>query len=97
MQYTTTPSVSPGGIGAAVEKQFGGYGGQENLKGKGREDVYGVQATGILGPGILDSQQLGSKQMVDMFLSSRRKRIAGGGSEDSGTIGRGGRDDAVFL
>jgi hypothetical protein len=96
-QYTTTPSVSPGGIGAAVEKQFGGYGGQENLKGKGSEDIYGVQGTGIHGPVILDSQQLGSKQMVDMFLSSRRKRIAGGGSEDSGTGVRGGRDDGVFL
>ncbi|KAM3083866.1 hypothetical protein ACMFMF_001226 [Clarireedia jacksonii] len=96
-QYTMTPSVSPGGISAAVEKQFGGYGGQENLKGKEREDIYGVQETGILRSVMLDSQQLGSKQMVDMFLNSRRKRIAGGGSEDSGTVGRDERDDRMFL
>jgi hypothetical protein len=30
-------------------------------------------------------QAMGSKQMVDLFLSSRRKRIAGG-SEESGGV-----------
>jgi hypothetical protein len=69
---------------------------RENVKidsGKGKEvvgeedDPYGIEGTGLLGPRTsyseLDVQAMGSKQMVDLFLSSRRKRIAGG-SEESG-------------
>jgi hypothetical protein len=76
----------------------GFLGSRENLKidsGKGKEvargedDPYGIEGTGLLGPRTsyseLDVQAMGSKQMVDLFLSSRRKRIAGG-SEESGGV-----------
>ena len=53
------------------------------------EDIYGIKGTGLLGPRMSvtesDAQAMGSKQMVDLFLSSRRRRIAGG-SEDSGAV-----------
>ncbi|KAM0158264.1 hypothetical protein ACHAPG_004145 [Botrytis cinerea] len=86
-------------------------GGRENERvgGGGTDDVYGVEGSGVgdsngLGLG-LDQQQVGSKQMVDMFLSSRRKRIASVGTIAGGSMGGdgggrsdGGMDDgAVFL
>ena len=57
-----------------------------------KDDVYGTDGAGLMGPATvtsassiqLDAQQLGSKRMVDLFLSSRRRRVAG--SEDSGAI-----------
>jgi hypothetical protein len=53
------------------------------------DDPYGIEGTGLLGPRTsyseLDVQAMGSKQMVDLFLSSRRKRIVGG-SEESGGV-----------
>jgi hypothetical protein len=77
----------------------GFLGSRENLKidtGKGKEvargddDPYGIEGTGLLGPRTsyseLDVQAMGSKQMVDLFLSSRRKRIAGGSEESAGVF-----------
>jgi hypothetical protein len=71
---------------------------RENIKidsEKGKEvarledDPYGIEGAGLMGPRTslseLDVQAMGSKQMVDLFLSSRRKRIAGG-SEESGVV-----------
>lgn len=53
------------------------------------DDIYDVEGTGLMGPdrGELsekDAQAMGSQRMVEMFLSSRRKRIASGGSENDG-------------
>lgn len=55
----------------------------------GRDEIYDTDGAGLMGPNIsvmdaLDTQQLGSKRMVDLFLSSRRRRIAGGSEESSG-------------
>ncbi|KAG9244031.1 hypothetical protein BJ878DRAFT_508063 [Calycina marina] len=59
------------------------------------EDIYGITGSGILGHDcwgvdggaqVVDVEHMGSKRMVDMFLSSRRRRItsaSAGGSEDS--------------
>lgn len=58
-----------------------------------KDDIYESDGAGLLGPvmsggGVrmqeLDAQQIGSKRMVDLFLSSRRRRIAGG-SEEGGS------------
>lgn len=55
------------------------------------EDIYCTDGAGLMGPAMtggmdeLNAQQMGSKRMVDMFLSSRRKRIAGG-SDESGVF-----------
>lgn len=46
------------------------------------DDPYGIQGSGVLGPGSgLSTHSVGSRRMVDLFLDSRRKRIAG--TEDS--------------
>jgi hypothetical protein len=73
-----TPSP---GISAAVEKQFGSagertpYSGTENFS---PDNGYGVEEAGLMGPSAqLDAQAMGSKRMVDLFLSSRRRRVAG--------------------
>ncbi|KAK6956371.1 hypothetical protein Daesc_001648 [Daldinia eschscholtzii] len=48
-------------------------------------DPYGIQGSGVLGPGSeLSPQSIGSKKIVDLFLSSRRKRMASG--EDDGVF-----------
>ncbi|KAI1141101.1 hypothetical protein F5Y05DRAFT_423914 [Hypoxylon sp. FL0543] len=48
-------------------------------------DPYGVQGSGVLGPDTgLNPQSIGSKRIVDLFLSSRRRRIAS--SEDGGVF-----------
>ncbi|KAI0124715.1 hypothetical protein BJ170DRAFT_473217 [Xylariales sp. AK1849] len=45
-------------------------------------DPYGIQDSGVLGPDAdSNTQSMGSKHMVDLFLNSRRKRIAS--SEDA--------------
>ncbi|QSZ37376.1 hypothetical protein DSL72_009474 [Monilinia vaccinii-corymbosi] len=113
--HNYTPQSSPGtGIEAAVERQFGSTGtgrvrttagGRENERGGGLEDVYRVNGTGVLEPGQVDQLQLGSKQMVDMFLSSRRRRVASVGtmagsmSEDGGArhISGMGESGGAFL
>jgi hypothetical protein len=90
---------SPGGmLAAATERQFGststasryrtpGMVNNENIEAK--DDIYGIEGAGLLGPRVstaeLEAQALGSKRMVDLFLSSRRRRIAGG-SEESGAV-----------
>jgi hypothetical protein len=43
-------------------------------------DEYDIEGTGVMGP-ALNAQAMGSKRMVDVFLSSRRRRIQG--SEES--------------
>jgi hypothetical protein len=81
---------SPGaGIVAAVEKQFGSassrmqYSGAENhspaIVTAADDGLYGSDGgTAVVGSDHhLDHQALGSKRMVDMFLSSRRRRVAG--------------------
>ncbi|KAG9237945.1 hypothetical protein BJ875DRAFT_516353 [Amylocarpus encephaloides] len=59
------------------------------------EDPYGVDGTGLMGPDIgddmgelseRDAQAMGSRKMVELFLSSRRRRIAGGASEEDGDV-----------
>ncbi|KAI8966422.1 hypothetical protein F5Y11DRAFT_309177 [Daldinia sp. FL1419] len=48
-------------------------------------DPYGAQGSGILSPAAdLSSQPIGSKKIVDLFLNSRRKRMASG--EDGGVF-----------
>ncbi|KAH6705168.1 hypothetical protein BKA61DRAFT_559427 [Leptodontidium sp. MPI-SDFR-AT-0119] len=53
------------------------------------EDVYGVDGAGFLGPRVSvtegEAQAMGSKKMVDLFLSSRRKRMVSE-SEQSGVF-----------
>ncbi|KAI1738212.1 hypothetical protein F4680DRAFT_467677 [Xylaria scruposa] len=44
------------------------------------DDPYGIEGSGILGP---NQQNVGSKRMVDIFLSSRRRRMT---SEDEGSV-----------
>ncbi|KAI8632852.1 hypothetical protein F5Y19DRAFT_332055 [Xylariaceae sp. FL1651] len=44
------------------------------------EDLYGIEGAGTLGPNL---QTTGSKRMVDIFLSSRRRRLA---SSDDGSV-----------
>ncbi|KAI1403232.1 hypothetical protein F4819DRAFT_506577 [Hypoxylon fuscum] len=55
----------------------------ENISPKGATDrdvdPYGTQGSGVLGPEVdMTPQSVGSKKMVDLFLSSRRKRVASG-------------------
>jgi len=60
----------------------------ENIT-EGKDDIYGTDGAGLLGPKMsaadLEAQAVGSKRMVELFLSSRRRRIAGG-SEESGAV-----------
>ncbi|KAJ8127326.1 hypothetical protein O1611_g6312 [Lasiodiplodia mahajangana] len=44
------------------------------------DDPYGIEGAGVLGP---SQQNLGSKRMVDIFLSSRRRRMA---SDEEGSV-----------
>ncbi|RYC59887.1 hypothetical protein CHU98_g6325 [Xylaria longipes] len=44
------------------------------------DDPYGIEGSGVLGP---NQQNMGSKRMVDIFLSSRRRRMT---SEDEGSV-----------
>lgn len=88
-----TPSPGTGlGEVMAAQGRFGSAGGRapgmENWS-PGMEEGCGVEGTGLVGPttaGVVgrgvDAQVLGSKRMVDMFLSSRRRRVAG--SEEDG-------------
>jgi hypothetical protein len=47
------------------------------------DDPYSVQGSGVLGPGSgLVTQSMGSRHMVDQFLGSRRRRIAGTDDSD---------------
>jgi hypothetical protein len=83
----STGKYSPGSsIGAAVEKQFGSTGSRTQYSGTENHSPANVavdELYGSDGAGILDSerhlspQAMGSKHMVDMFLSSRRRRVAG--------------------
>ncbi|TGJ87929.1 hypothetical protein E0Z10_g870 [Xylaria hypoxylon] len=43
------------------------------------DDLYGIEGAGVLGP---NQQTVGSKRMVDIFLSSRRRRMA----SDEGSV-----------
>ena len=82
-----TPYHTPG---------MGTRGNRENVRVEEKEEsdeIYGSEGAGLMGPSIwgerqslkeLDAQALGSKRMVDLFLSSRRRRIAGGSEESGG-------------
>jgi len=89
---------SPGGA-LIADRQFGststnsryrtpGATNSENVK-EETDDIYGTEGAGLMGPRMsasdMEAQALGSKQMVELFLSSRRRRIAGG-SEESGAV-----------
>ncbi|KAL7621389.1 hypothetical protein AAE478_008711 [Parahypoxylon ruwenzoriense] len=51
---------------------------------KADADPYGVQGSGVLGPETdLSPQSVGSKKMVDIFLSSRRRRMT---SDEDGPV-----------
>ncbi|KAI1378997.1 hypothetical protein F4677DRAFT_410286 [Hypoxylon crocopeplum] len=94
-----TPTSSPR-LAAAVDRQFGKVDGStdserklgvvasmktENVSPMTDADPYGVQGSGVLGPETdVSSQSMGSKKMVDLFLSSRRRRMASG--DDGGVF-----------
>ena len=67
-------------------------GNRENRSPQQGDDIYSSDGTGLMGPvmsgGVqeLDAQQMGSKRMVDLFLSSRRKRMASEGESEMGSI-----------
>ncbi|RFU32415.1 hypothetical protein B7463_g3947, partial [Scytalidium lignicola] len=51
------------------------------------DDIYDTHGTGLMGPSPnqpRNAQQMGSKQMVDLFLSSRRRITGGSGSSFNG-------------
>jgi hypothetical protein len=58
-----------------------------NPSGSESDDIYGSEGAGLMGPMTqnmeVDAQQMGSRRMVDLFLSSRRRRIAGGSEESN--------------
>lgn len=97
-------SANANGSANGTGRQRMRAGGRENERvsnGAGLEDVYGVEGSGLLGldGGLaVDMQQLqlGSKQMVDLFLSSRRRRIASVATLAGGSMGgdEGGRNDS---
>lgn len=73
--YRTPGSAGPGTVGTTGSERFR----------DADEDIYGVDGAGLLGPGNSagtrvsvtesEAQSMGSKKMVDLFLSSRRKRM----------------------
>lgn len=73
------------GIIAAVEKQFGSAGSRTPCSGAenyspaeaARNEHYGSNSAGHREIGGSDAQAMGSRVMVDMFLSSRRRKVAG--------------------
>ncbi|KAF7559335.1 hypothetical protein G7046_g4814 [Stylonectria norvegica] len=93
------------GLSTALERQFGmaGTGSPAQRSGwtmtlpsprcrSSRDDTEeGLAGPGLIGP-ELDAQAMGSKRMVDMFLSSRRRRING-----SGTGGGSGSSPSAFV
>lgn len=80
------PSPGTGLVQVGVEKKFASVGGRvtgmENYA-PARVDGLGGDEGAVVGSRVagLDGQVMGSRRMVDLFLSSRRKRVAG--SEDS--------------
>ncbi|TVY23779.1 hypothetical protein LHYA1_G008074 [Lachnellula hyalina] len=81
----------------SVGKQFDStstrsYTQNENVKmAEDPDDLYGADGAGLLGPDTgemseQDAQAIGSKRMVELFLNSRRKRIAGGSEENGAFI-----------
>ncbi|TVY92423.1 hypothetical protein LAWI1_G003824 [Lachnellula willkommii] len=64
----------------------------ENVRmGEDPDDFYGADGAGLMGPDTgemseQDAQAMGSKRMVELFLNSRRKRIAGGSEENGAFI-----------
>ena len=91
---------SPGGLGVAVERQFGSlstgscspsryHTKMNRFTEEGSDDIYGVDGAGLMGPPMgelseRDAQAMGSRKMVELFLSSRRRRINGASEEDDG-------------
>ncbi|KFY05750.1 hypothetical protein V491_09039 [Pseudogymnoascus sp. VKM F-3775] len=80
------PSPETGVVQAGAEKKFasveGGVVGMENYAPVRVDGLGGDEGVIVGGRGVrLDGQVVGSRRMVDLFLSSRRKRVAG--SEDS--------------
>ncbi|KAH7390196.1 hypothetical protein BKA64DRAFT_579772 [Cadophora sp. MPI-SDFR-AT-0126] len=75
-RYRTPGSTGPGTAGTERFKDA-------------EEDIYDVDGAGLLGPRVsvteTEAQAIGSKKMVDLFLSSRRKRMVSE-SEQSGVF-----------
>jgi hypothetical protein len=83
----------------AAEKQFGSTSTnsryqtpgspKENIKFEQVEDIYDTEGSGLMGPRMsttdIDAQAMGSQRMVEMFLSSRRKRIVSP-SDEAGSV-----------
>jgi hypothetical protein len=65
---------------------------RENRSPVPKDDLYGTDGAGLMGPVMsggmqeLDAQQMGSKRMVDLFLSSRRKRMVSVGESEIGGV-----------
>ncbi|OBT72688.1 hypothetical protein VF21_08555 [Pseudogymnoascus sp. 05NY08] len=80
------PSPGVGLVQAVAEKKFASVGGRvagmENWSPAKVDGLEGDEGVMVGGRGVeLNGQVMGSRRMVDLFLSSRRKRVAG--SEDS--------------
>ena len=65
---------------------------RDNRSPEPQDDVYGTDGAGLMGPIMsggmqeLDAQQMGSKRMVDLFLSSRRRRMVSVGESEIGGV-----------
>jgi len=70
--------ASSPGLTTALERQFG-RGGLRDGGNKENEASFGDK---LFGTGVVQGHEGGSKKMVEMFLSSRRRRVVG--SEESG-------------
>ncbi|TVY75840.1 hypothetical protein LSUE1_G008055 [Lachnellula suecica] len=74
------------GVGAGIENF--------RMRDPEDDDPYGVEGAGLMGPDMggelseRDAQAMGSKRMVELFLTSRRRRINGsrGASDESGAF-----------
>jgi hypothetical protein len=83
-RFSNNYDPSPG-IGAAVERQFGSvgsrtaYSGTENYSpaGTAQSERFGSTSAGHREMKDTEAQAMGSRVMVDIFLSSRRRRVAG--------------------
>jgi len=98
---STANTPSPGSrLPVPVERQFGststgsmyrtpGTGNRDNDKDE-KDEIYGTKGAGLMGPRMntaeMDAQALGSKRMVELFLSSRRRRIASVSEDGAGVF-----------
>ncbi|KAF7865270.1 hypothetical protein EAF04_006247 [Stromatinia cepivora] len=101
-QFGSAGLGSANGTGSGIGRTRVRAGGRENERVEGPDDGYGVEGCGLMGPngglGVDQQQlQLGSKQMVDLFLSSRRRRIASVGTLAGGSMSEDGIGGATNV